>query len=254
MPGQSVLVHVAASSLAPITGLSLTIAGQPLTLDSQGRATYTPQAPGRIAVTATATDGDGLVGQYATVLKVRDPNDQAAPVVAFEPAAGQCAADRRGGHRRHDQRHEPRHLGARPRPDRLVRRSRRWPAAHAPVSAGDSGHLRPDRAGQRALRPPPDRHRHRRAHQPDDDRGRGRQHDQADPVSAHRDRPVGGPGRLGVQPGPLVRLADGGPVGHVRLRLAAGQPGHGHPDDGRCPPATSRPASTTRSGSARGST
>ncbi len=85
VPGQSVIVHVAASSLAPITGLSVTVAGQPLTLDSQGRATYTPQAPGRIAIAATATDGDGLVGQYLAVLKVRDPNDQTAPVVAFSP-------------------------------------------------------------------------------------------------------------------------------------------------------------------------
>ena len=87
----------------------------------------------------------------------------------------------------------------------------------------DPGHVRPDRAGQRAVRPPPDRHRHRRPRQPDDDRRRGRHHDQAGPVPPHRDRPVGGPGRLGVQPGPLVRLADGRPVGHVRLRLAAGR-------------------------------
>ena len=85
MPGQSVLVHVAASSLAPITELTLTIAGQPVTLDGQGRATYVPSAPGRVAIAATATDGDGLVGQFATVLKVRDPNDQVAPGVAFSP-------------------------------------------------------------------------------------------------------------------------------------------------------------------------
>ena len=65
MPGQSVLVHVAASSLAPITGLTLTIGGQPVTLDGQGRATYYAAAPGRIAIAATATDGDGLVGQFA---------------------------------------------------------------------------------------------------------------------------------------------------------------------------------------------
>jgi YD repeat-containing protein len=84
-PGQSVLVHVAASSLAPITGLSLTIAGQSVPLDSQGRATYTPQAPGRIAVSATGTDADGLVGQFSTVLKVVDPTDLTAPVVAFDP-------------------------------------------------------------------------------------------------------------------------------------------------------------------------
>src|SRR5262249_38773372 len=32
-----------------------------------------------------ATDADGLVGQYATVIKVRDPNDTAAPVVTMSP-------------------------------------------------------------------------------------------------------------------------------------------------------------------------
>jgi YD repeat-containing protein len=84
-PGQSVLVHVAASSLAPITGLMLTIGGQPVALDSQGRATYTPTSPGRIAIAATATDGDGFVGQAAAVLKVLDPNDQVAPGLAFSP-------------------------------------------------------------------------------------------------------------------------------------------------------------------------
>jgi YD repeat-containing protein len=85
-PGYPVLVHVAASSVAPITGLTLAIAGQPVALDSQGRATYVPSAPGRFAVTATATDGDGYTGQYSTVLKVRDPNDVGAPVVSLSPS------------------------------------------------------------------------------------------------------------------------------------------------------------------------
>ena len=84
VPGQQVIVHAAASSLAPITGLSVQVDGQPIVLDSQGRGTFTPQAPGQIPITASATDADGLVGQYSTVLLVRDPNDQAAPVVAFD--------------------------------------------------------------------------------------------------------------------------------------------------------------------------
>jgi hypothetical protein len=66
------IVHVAASSLAPITGSTLTIAGQPVSLDGHGRVTYVPSAPGRIAVAATATDGDGLVGQAPAVVKVQD--------------------------------------------------------------------------------------------------------------------------------------------------------------------------------------
>jgi YD repeat-containing protein len=85
VPGQSVIVHASASSVAPITGITVQVNGQPLTLDSHGRGTYVPAAPGRIAVSATATDGDGLVGHYGTVLKVRDPNDKAAPAVALDP-------------------------------------------------------------------------------------------------------------------------------------------------------------------------
>ena len=85
VPGQQVIVHAIASSVAPITGITVQVNGQPLTLDSQGRGTFTPQAPGRIAVSATATDADGLVGQYSTVLKVRDPNDKAAPIVSLDP-------------------------------------------------------------------------------------------------------------------------------------------------------------------------
>jgi YD repeat-containing protein len=85
VPGSTVLVHVAASSLAPIVGLILQIAGQPVGLDSQGRASYTPSAPGRYGIAATATDADGLVGKFSTVLKVRDPNDQVPPGVALAP-------------------------------------------------------------------------------------------------------------------------------------------------------------------------
>jgi YD repeat-containing protein len=88
IPGQPVLVHAIASSLAPITGLSLRIAGQTVALDAQGRATYVPQTPGRIAITATATDADGMVGTFDTVLKVRDPNNQAAPVVTLDQRLG----------------------------------------------------------------------------------------------------------------------------------------------------------------------
>jgi YD repeat-containing protein len=85
VPGQAVLVHAAASSIAPITGITVQIGGQSIALDSQGRATYVPQAPGRITIEAQATDADGLVGHFTAVLKVRDPNDQTAPVVAFDP-------------------------------------------------------------------------------------------------------------------------------------------------------------------------
>ena len=48
-------------------------------LDAQGRATFTPTAPGRFTLEDTATDADGYVGTAQSVLKVRDPADAAAP-------------------------------------------------------------------------------------------------------------------------------------------------------------------------------
>ena len=86
VPGSPVLIHVTASSFAPIAGMTLSVNGQSLPLDSHGRASYTPAVPGQYALSATATDDDGLVGQYSTVLKVRDPNDTGAPVVTLSPS------------------------------------------------------------------------------------------------------------------------------------------------------------------------
>ncbi len=83
VPGSPVLVHAAASSVAPISGLTLTVDGQPLVLDVHGRATYVPATPGRFAIVATASDGDGRVGTASSVLKVRDPNDQLAPLLSL---------------------------------------------------------------------------------------------------------------------------------------------------------------------------
>src|SRR6185503_6098038 len=59
-PGDTVLVHVSATSLSPIQSLSLTANGQVITLDSQGRAQITATAPGRLALEAAATDADAL--------------------------------------------------------------------------------------------------------------------------------------------------------------------------------------------------
>ena len=42
--------------------------------------------PGQSVLLATATDQDGLVGTTSAVLKVRDPLDNAAPVVSFDPS------------------------------------------------------------------------------------------------------------------------------------------------------------------------
>src|SRR5205823_4238153 len=87
-PGTRVLVHVLAGGFADLTDLRATVDGQPLALDAQGRAFVTPSAPGKLTITAAATDADGLVGTATATLKVRDPNDTAAPVVALDAATG----------------------------------------------------------------------------------------------------------------------------------------------------------------------
>jgi hypothetical protein len=80
-PGDPVIVHAIADSLADIASLQVTLDGQPIALDADGRAAIATLRLGRHLVVATATDVDGLVGTDSTVLKVRDPADTAAPIV-----------------------------------------------------------------------------------------------------------------------------------------------------------------------------
>src|SRR5262249_40013580 len=88
LPGSPVLVHVIADSFADITSLTATVDGQPLVLDAQGRGHITPTAPGKMIITATATDADGLVGTSTATLKTRDPSDTTAPAVTLDAANG----------------------------------------------------------------------------------------------------------------------------------------------------------------------
>ena len=82
-PGESILVHAIADSLAKIADITVTIDGQPVTLDSDGVGEISVPAPGRYDVVATATDVDGLVGVASTTLKARDLNDSDLPIVAL---------------------------------------------------------------------------------------------------------------------------------------------------------------------------
>ncbi len=84
LPELPVVIHAAATSFASIASLTMTVDGQSVTLDDHGRATFTPTTPGRYQVIATATDADGAIGTATIALKVRDPDDVDAPVVAFE--------------------------------------------------------------------------------------------------------------------------------------------------------------------------
>ncbi|MBS0640237.1 MAG: putative Ig domain-containing protein, partial [Proteobacteria bacterium] len=84
VPGQPVLIHPVAVSAADIASLKLYVNGQEVALDSHGRATVTPTAPGRMQIRAVAIDADGTPGEAITVIKTRDPADTAAPAVAFD--------------------------------------------------------------------------------------------------------------------------------------------------------------------------
>jgi DNA-binding beta-propeller fold protein YncE len=83
LPGQAVTLQVLASGIADITSLALSVNGLALTLDAQGRATFTPATAGRFDVLATATDIQGAIGLATAVLKVRDPADTTAPTATL---------------------------------------------------------------------------------------------------------------------------------------------------------------------------
>lgn len=85
VPGQRVQVQTIADSFASITQQTLSINGQPIAIDAGGRGQWIAATPGRFAVEATATDADGRIGRSNTIVKVRDVNDVAAPVVSFAP-------------------------------------------------------------------------------------------------------------------------------------------------------------------------
>nr|WP_013334799.1 CARDB domain-containing protein [Gloeothece verrucosa]ADN18050.1 YD repeat protein [Gloeothece verrucosa PCC 7822] len=88
IPGQKVIISAVADNFTDIKGLTLTVDGKALVLDSFNRASFTPSTSGRFNLVATATDAAGRVGQTSTVLKVRDVADSDAPIVAFAPGTG----------------------------------------------------------------------------------------------------------------------------------------------------------------------
>jgi YD repeat-containing protein len=83
-PGQDVLVHVLADSLAEISSVQLTLDGQPVALDEDGRAVVQRDVPGKGRFIATVIDQDGLIGITERILKIRDPQDTAAPQVMLD--------------------------------------------------------------------------------------------------------------------------------------------------------------------------
>src|SRR5262249_15221275 len=90
-PGASLTVHAIATSIAPITGVTLTLDGQPVTLDATGTGHITAGQPGKYTLSAVATDLDGVTGTTTLTLKVLDPSDLTPPVVALDPRLGLSA-------------------------------------------------------------------------------------------------------------------------------------------------------------------
>ena len=83
LPGQRVLVHAIADSVAEIASLRLLAGGQEVSLDANGRATLTAGSPGKLNLVAVAVDADGIEGRAQVQLKIRDGADALAPVVSF---------------------------------------------------------------------------------------------------------------------------------------------------------------------------
>src|SRR5690606_34359013 len=81
VPGQAVLVTVQADSLSDIVESTLTLNGQPLALNARNQATIVAGAPGKYVLVATTRDADGGTRTVTRELKVRDPQDNAAPDV-----------------------------------------------------------------------------------------------------------------------------------------------------------------------------
>ncbi|MEM9272984.1 MAG: CARDB domain-containing protein, partial [Cyanobacteria bacterium P01_F01_bin.143] len=83
IPGQKVVISALADSFTTIENVTLTANGTELTLDSRNRGEFVPDQPGRIEIVATAIDAAERIATTTEVIKVRDPEDEDAPIVAF---------------------------------------------------------------------------------------------------------------------------------------------------------------------------
>ena len=84
VPGEQVVVHASATGLASIATLTLSMNGQPVTLDAQGRYHFTATTPGRVEFRATATDVEGQTGQATGAVRILDPADTTPPTVLLD--------------------------------------------------------------------------------------------------------------------------------------------------------------------------
>ncbi|MEO1005448.1 MAG: tandem-95 repeat protein, partial [Cyanobacteria bacterium J06638_38] len=82
-PGQRVFINALADSFTEIENITVSVNGEELTLDDRNRVEFIPDTAGRVEVEITATDAAGRTATTTEVLKVRDPEDDAEPIVAF---------------------------------------------------------------------------------------------------------------------------------------------------------------------------
>ena len=83
VPGQKIFINALADSFTEIETVSISVNGEELILDERNRAEYIPNTTGRVEVSVTATDVAKRTATTTEILKVHDPEDNDAPIVAF---------------------------------------------------------------------------------------------------------------------------------------------------------------------------
>ncbi len=84
LPGQRLQVQVLADGISTISTLGLKVDGVERSLDSLGRFVLVPTKPGRVELVGHATDDDGQSAEVTVDVKVRDPDDFAAPLLTLD--------------------------------------------------------------------------------------------------------------------------------------------------------------------------
>ncbi len=85
--GEPVAITVQAMDDFAIATLVLTVNDAPVTLGADGRAVFTPSAPGAYVAKAVATDPSGKTGSSSTDFAARVPGDETAPTVVITAPA-----------------------------------------------------------------------------------------------------------------------------------------------------------------------
>ena len=92
LPGQTIITSVRADAWSGIANVVAEMRGagignantwQTVALDSAGRARITATNPGLIDIRVTATDRDGFVNTQTHTVRIKDPADTTAPVLAW---------------------------------------------------------------------------------------------------------------------------------------------------------------------------